>query len=419
MRGGWKKRKLGAVCGFIRGPFGGSLKKSFFKSEGYAVYEQQHAINDQFESVRYFIDEPKFREMRRFEVFHGDLIMSCSGTMGKVAIVPENIKRGIINQALLKLTPSNDLDVVFLKLWMESPNFQDQLRARTKGVAIKNVASVKILKEIEVELPPLAEQKRIVAILDEAFEGISAAVGNAEKNLANARELFESYLNSVFSDKGDGWVEKPIAQIATKIGSGATPRGGQESYKAEGIPLIRSLNVHDRKFKYDDLAFLHDEQAEKLDNVIVQKGDVLLNITGASVARCCQVPDDVLPARVNQHVSIIRPIQSIVSPRFLEYSLTARSNKDRLLGVGEKGGSTRQAITKAEIQEFQLAYPPFNTQAAATSRLDGLSIETSRLENIYQQKLESLAELKQAILQKAFAGELAAHPKQVLQEAVA
>jgi restriction endonuclease S subunit len=215
VRDGWKKRKLGAVCGFIRGPFGGSLKKSFFKSEGYAVYEQQHAINDQFDSVRYFIDESKFREMRRFEVFHGDLIMSCSGTMGKVAIVPENIKRGIINQALLKLTPSNELDVVFFKLWMGSPNFQDQLRARTKGVAIKNVASVKVLKEIEVELPPLSEQKCIVTILDEAFEGIDAAVANTEKNLTNSRELFESYLKAIFANEA-GLVAKAPKQPTSR-----------------------------------------------------------------------------------------------------------------------------------------------------------------------------------------------------------
>jgi hypothetical protein len=89
----WEKKKLGDVCGFVRGPFGGSLKKNIFKADGYAVYEQQHAIYDQFEDIRYFIDENKFNEMRRFELKSGDLIMSCSGTMGKIAIVPENIKK--------------------------------------------------------------------------------------------------------------------------------------------------------------------------------------------------------------------------------------------------------------------------------------------------------------------------------------
>ena len=93
----WKKRKLGDICGFVRGPFGGSLRKDIFKSEGYAVYEQQHAIYNQFNKIRYFIDEKKFQEMKRFELKPKELIMSCSGTMGKIAIAPKNIERGIIN----------------------------------------------------------------------------------------------------------------------------------------------------------------------------------------------------------------------------------------------------------------------------------------------------------------------------------
>lgn len=107
----WPTVKLGDVCQFVRGPFGGALKKEFFTEDGYAVYEQQHAIYDQFENIRYFVDENKFNEMKRFELREGDLIMSCSGTMGKVAIVPAEIKKGIINQALLKLTPNKVLDL--------------------------------------------------------------------------------------------------------------------------------------------------------------------------------------------------------------------------------------------------------------------------------------------------------------------
>ena len=143
---GWSKTTLGAICGFVRGPFGGSLKKSLFVADGYAVYEQQHAIYDQFASIRYFIDETKFQEMRRFELYPNNLIMSCSGTMGRVAIVPENIRRGIINQALLKLTPSKTISPEFLKYWMDSDVFQDSLKEQSGGAAIQNVASVSILK---------------------------------------------------------------------------------------------------------------------------------------------------------------------------------------------------------------------------------------------------------------------------------
>jgi type I restriction enzyme M protein len=136
----WEMVELGEVCDFVRGPFGGSLKKEIFVESGYAIYEQQHAIYNQFEDFRYFVDESKFNEMQRFEVYPKDLIMSCSGTMGRVSIVPENAPKGIINQALLKLTTHPEkLSNLFLKLWMDSDNFQKLLHSNVHGAAIVNV----------------------------------------------------------------------------------------------------------------------------------------------------------------------------------------------------------------------------------------------------------------------------------------
>ncbi len=194
----WKEKKLGDVCDFVRGPFGGSLKKSCFKSKGIAVYEQQHAIYNQFEKIRYFIDEVKFNEMKRFEVAPGDLIMSCSGTMGKVAIVPNNAHKGIINQALLKLSPTKNLLARFLKLWMGSPNFQDQLTKYSLGAAIKNVASVKVLKEIHVPLPPLSEQKDIIAKLNALSTETIKLEAIYQQKLNDLEELKKSILQKAF-----------------------------------------------------------------------------------------------------------------------------------------------------------------------------------------------------------------------------
>ena len=405
MKPEWPTKTLGEVCGFVRGPFGGSLKKSVFVEEGFAVYEQQHAIYNQFEEIRYFIDHTKFHEMQRFELRPNDLIMSCSGTMGKVAIVPDNIRRGIINQALLKLTPSSAISPEFLKYWMDSTGFQRSLKEQSGGAAIQNVASVGILKAIRISLPLLREQQRIVGILDEAFDGVATAKANAEKNLQNARALFESHLQSVFTEGGEGWLENKLKALTTKIGSGATPRGGEESYKPEGISLIRSLNVHDFGFRYPKLAFLDDIQADELSNVEVQPRDVLLNITGASVARCCIAPEDVLPARVNQHVSIIRPILEKLDSNFLHYLLISKSYKDQLLQTGSEGGSTRQAITKAQIQDFSIEYPAtLKEQNSIVARLDTIHTETQRLESIYEQKLAALDELKKSLLHQAFSG---------------
>lgn len=196
---GWEEKKLGEVCGFVRGPFGGSLKKNIFKPDGYAVYEQQHAIYDQFDDIRYFIDENKFNEMKRFELNSGDLIMSCSGTMGNMAIVPENIKKGIINQALLKLTPSIKISNVFLKLWMQSESFQDSLKAYSQGAAIQNVASVKILKEIKMPVPSIKEQQFIVAKLDAISTETKKLETIYTQKLADLEELKKSILAKAFN----------------------------------------------------------------------------------------------------------------------------------------------------------------------------------------------------------------------------
>lgn len=260
---------------------------------------------------------------------------------------------------------------------------------------------------INAGFPSLTEQQRIVAKLDEAFEAIASAKAKAEQNLLNARALFDSYLDGVFSNRGEGWVERRLVDLTTKIGSGATPLGGQDSYKADGISLIRSLNVHDGGFRYEKLAFIGEEQAKGLANVTIEQNDVLLNITGASVARCCVVPIDVLPARVNQHVSIIRAKSNLISCEFLHYALTSRSHKKKLLKIGDEGGSTRQAITKAQLQEYSLSYPAeLSAQKEINDRVNLIREQTQALEAIYLQKINVLDELKQSLLHQAFSGEL-------------
>ena len=184
-----EEKNLGDVCDFVRGPFGGSLKKDFFKKSGYAVYEQNHAINNHFEDIRYFIDEKKFNEMKRFELQSGDLIMSCSGTMGKVAIVPKNFRKGIINQALLKLTPKSKLDKTYLKYYLDTDLFQDKLSKETHGAAIKNVASVAVLKKIKILIPAISEQKSFINFLSK-----KDSINSKKKELMN---LFYNLMGSL------------------------------------------------------------------------------------------------------------------------------------------------------------------------------------------------------------------------------
>ncbi len=199
-----------------------------------------------------------------------------------------------------------------------------------------------------------------------------------------------------------GWEIKKLGEITTKIGSGSTPRGGNESYKTEGISLVRSMNIHDYEFREKNLAYIDEKQAKELNNVTLQDNDVLLNITGASVARCCVIPKEYLPARVNQHVSIIRAIKEIIDPIFLNLLLTSKLYKDQLLFTGEQG-ATRQAITKAQLEVFEISFPKsLPEQQRIVAILDEAFAAIAKAKANAQQNLQNAKELFESYLQGVF-----------------
>ena len=179
---------------------------------------------------------------------------------------------------------------------------------------------------------------------------------------------------------------KLLKDLTTKIGSGATPKGGKSAYKKSGISLIRSQNVLDYYFSVDGLAFIDDKQAEKLNNVTVHQNDVLLNITGDSIARCCQVPDSLLPARVNQHVSILRTTDELDAD-YLKYYLI--NLKHYLLQICKVGG-TRNALTKDAISNLPIKLNNKQSEIAQVLKFLDQKIE---LNNRINQELESVAKL--------------------------
>ena len=401
----WFKQSLASIAEKItdgsHNPPKGVIESDYLMLSSKNVFDD----NFHYDQPRYLTEAQFQQENKRTGIVQGDVLLTIVGTVGRCAVVPPNGPKITLQRSVAVIRPITKIILPrFLMYSFICRN--EELNDQARGVAQKGIY-LETLRDLLVIFPSLPEQQRIVALLDEAFAAIATAKANAEKNLKNARALFDSYLNAVFSRRGDGWVENKLVSLTSKIGSGATPRGGGESYKMEGTSLIRSLNVHDPGFRYSKLAFLDDGQADGLSNVIVQPGDVLLNITGASVARCCIVPDDVLPARVNQHVSIIRPIASKLDSDFLHYLLISKYYKDQLLQTGAEGGATRQAITKAQIQDFTVGYPEDRgEQQSIVSKLDALRKETQHLESIYQKKIEALDALKKSILYQAFTGEL-------------
>ena len=250
---------------------------------------------------------------------------------------------------------SEFLNSMYLYFYMKNLKMETLAESTT----VPSVRKTK-LEEIEMEVPNLEEQSKIVDILAKLQKVITERQEQLERidELIKAR-FVEFFGNPVINDKD--WNTDLCKNLMSKIGSGATPKGGRESYCDEGISLIRSMNVYNNRFEYKDLAHITDEQAEQLDNVTIEKSDVLLNITGASVARCCVVPDDLLPARVNQHVSIIRCKESLL-PEFV-CSMFTEDNYQRLLwNIATAGGATREAITKQQIEDLVLIVPPIDLQ---------------------------------------------------------
>lgn len=188
----------------------------------------------------------------------------------------------------------------------------------------------------------------------------------------------------------DKWGKKELVHLTDKIGSGATPRGGSKVYLKTGIPLIRSQNVYNSVFSEDGLVYIDDKKAKKLDNVTLCENDILLNITGDSVARCTIVPQQYIGGRVNQHVAIIRTDKNYLNPQFLKYFLISPSMQSRMLSLARMG-ATRAALTKGMIESFEIPTPDLIEQKAIANILSTLD-EKIEVNNQINQTLENMAQ---------------------------
>lgn len=189
---GYDNPSLDEVAVFKRGPFGGALKKENFVSSGYKVYEQKHAINNNFEIGRYYINEEKFQEMKGFELEPKDIIMSCSGTIGKIAIFPDLAEKGIINQALLRFRPKRNILPLYLKMQLE--NITNTFKEKSHGVALKNIASVDVLKSIKIPVPEIDEQIKIMSQIEVLENEINEITKQKNDENIKLKELLDRYI---------------------------------------------------------------------------------------------------------------------------------------------------------------------------------------------------------------------------------
>lgn len=406
----WQLKKLGDLCKFVRGPFGGSLKKENFQSDGFAVYEQQHAIYNQYTNIRYFITESKFNEMKRFELKSGDLIMSCSGTMGKVSIVPRNIKKGIINQALLKLSPSEQVSIIFLKIWMESWSFQESLKSFSKGAAIQNVASVSVLKNIEIPLPPLPEQQAIVSKIEQLLselENVKQQLLTAQQQLKVYRQsllkwAFEGKLTNKNVKEGElpkGWKTKQLKEITTVLGDGLH---GTPKYSETGeYYFINGNNLNDGKIEIkENTKRVSFEEYNKYKKPL-NENSVLVSINGSLGYTAFYNNEKVVLGKSACYFNLINS----VSKYYVRYFLTTSFFQS--YAIKNATGSTIKNVGLKAMRELPIPIPEkFEEQQIIVSKLESKLTVCDKIEETISQSLQQAETLRQSILKKAFEGKL-------------
>ena len=364
---------------------------NFVKIE--SITENGEFLTDKFAHITDECD----RKLSRSQLQQNDLLFSIAGAIGRTAIVTEDILPANTNQALAIIrVPEGQVDYSYLKYVLQSPDIVEQFEKKKQGVAQLNI-SLKDIGDFVIPLCTEEEQKTVVSTLDK----VSELIDLRKEQLAKLDQLIKSRFVELFGDpvsNSFGWKTDYLKNVTSIIGSGATPKGGKESYQEEGITLIRSMNVHDGRFEYKDLAHITDEQAKQLDNVTIEENDVFINITGASVARSCIVPKHILPARVNQHVAIIRCITSMLNPVFANNMFLNHSFKGQLLDIGETGGATRQAITKQQLETLEVILPPIEEQNQFAAFVE----QTDKSKVVVQKALDEAQLLFDSLMQKYF-----------------
>ena len=327
------------------------------------------------------------------------LIAMYGATAGQVGILKFE---AATNQAVCGILPNKQFIPEFLFYLMLSK--KDELVAQATGNAQPNISQIKI-RNTNVPLAPLPEQQRIVGILDDTFDGITTAKANAEKNLLNARALFESQLNTVFSQRGEGWVETPLETVASIL-NGYAFKSTDFSPK-KGVKCIKITNVGVREFVPESDGYLPDSFAGEYEKVSVKTGSIVLALTRTIIAgglKVAVVPDEYNGALLNQRVASIITDDKHLNGAFLFAYLSTQTVVDY---VKERVNTLMQPnLSIMDLRSMPIPVPLRSEQNKITEQFDELRTETGRLAAIYDQKLSALETLKKSLLHQAFTGEL-------------
>jgi len=331
----------------------------------------------------------------------GDVIFTTEAPLANVAQL-DTVEKVVFAQRIIVLQPStHDLDSTFLKYQLLSDAAQERIHQRGTGATVKGIKA-SLLKTIEVAFPSVPEQRRIVGILDEAFDGIATAKAAAEKNLQNARELFESYLNGVFTQRGEGWKEKRLSELYT-FKNGINFNKTQKVNR--GILTIDVRNMYGDDL-HVSLGNLYRVNKDVSGEYILKEGDLLVvrssvKREGVAWATLFRPTDE--PITFCGFIIRGRPIVDIL-PEFAVYFLRRPHTRDELIRRANQ--STITNINQSNLGEIRVPLPDMSEQTRIVGDLDAFRLAMLDLESIYRRKLAALDELKKSLLHQAFSGRL-------------
>ena len=396
MREGWELKKLKEVCRFQNGF---AFKSRTFRETGTPVVR---ITNIQAELVDLrkvvFIDRQDYdKDLSKYEIINGDLLIAMSGaTTGKIGIHKSD-EVLLLNQRVGKFEPLENLEKQYLFYFL-SGKVEENL-AISAGSAQPNLSTEQI-NNFEIPIPPLKEQKQIVALLDKAFTAIDQAKANIEKNIANAKELFQSKLNDIFSQKGAGWEEKTLNEICeVKDGTHDSPKYIDEEF---GIPFVTQKNILDDGISFEKTKFISEEDHNNFyRRSNVAYNDILFAMIGANRGMACIVDDKRVFSIKN--VGLIKSNESYRA-KFILYFL--KSPRAKKYVAENSSGSAQGFIGLTKLRAFPVPFTSIENQKEIELLIESLNNSIKATISNYTSKLNSLEELKKSILQKAFAGEL-------------
>ncbi|MCE5228944.1 restriction endonuclease subunit S [bacterium] len=385
MRNGWERKRLQDFAETIStGPFGSVLHKSDYADHGVPLVNPINIIDDRIvPDPSKLITEPTKQRLSNYVLREGDIVVGRRGEIGRCAVVGLAEVGWVCGTGSFFIRPLPSVDSRFIAHLIRSSDYREKLEQLSTGTTMKNLSNI-ALADLVVAIPSLREQRRIVGILDEAFAGIATAKANAEKNLQNARALFESHLHSVFNQNGENWVVATLDTLSTNLDSNRVPitkcdrkSGEYPYYGASGIVDY----VADYIYEGDTLLVSEDGA-----NLLARSTPIAFSVSGKYW--------------VNNHAHILK-FEHMATQRFVEFFLESIKLDEYITGAAQP------KLNQKAMNSIPIPIPKaIGEQKKIVGDIESFAAETQRLESIYQRKLAALEALKKSLLHQAFNGEL-------------